>query len=241
MSVKTSNPSIGTIFGRLTVMSPFESKGHLWYATCRCSCGTEKVFLKGNLLSGRSSSCGCFLKERTTTHGLAREPIYDVWQNMKQRCQVPAHKQYSNYGGRGIKVADDWQTFEGFYKDMGNRPFEGAMLERVDNDGPYSRENCVWADSKAKNNNKRNTVLWEYKGKKLRLAELVELSGLDRNVLSKRLYRSGWSVERTVETPITPHCERHNSLPSTTPAVRHKLYPASPSTTLPATHHHTTT
>ena len=232
----TPDPAIGATFGRWTVLYAFETNGRERYTTARCSCGTEKIVSKGSLLSGRSNSCGCLatelVKERCITHGLTHTPIYAVWNMMRQRCQVPTNKQYSEYGGRGIKVADDWQTFEGFFKDMGDQPFKGAMLERVDNDGPYSRENCVWTDRKAQNNNKRSNVLWEYKGKMYRLEELAEMNGLKPATLASRLYQYKWPVERAVETPVLSSSESSHIAPETGPAAtRHKLYPQQPTTT----------
>lgn len=227
--IKTPDPAIGSVFGRLTVVSECYTNGRERMVLLKCLCGTEKTVSEGNLLSGRVNSCGCLAvelaKERYTTHGLTKEPVYAVWNMMRQRCQVPTNKQYADYGGRGITVSDDWQTFEGFFKDMGDQPFKGAMLERVDNDGPYSRENCVWADRKTQNNNKRSNVLWEYKGKMLTMLELAELSGLNVHTLRSRLYLYNWPVERAVETPKVSREESANMAPETGPgAVKHKLY-----------------
>ena len=231
--LKTPDPAIGSIFGRLTVVSDFYTNGKERIVSTKCVCGTEKEVSKGNLLSGRVNSCGCLAaeltKERCTTHGLTKSPIYAVWNMMRQRCQVPTNKQYADYGGRGITVSNDWPTFEGFFKDMGDQPFKGAMVERIDNDGPYSKENCVWADRKTQNNNKRSNILWEYKGHRYSTEELAELSGLNPKTLNSRLYGYKWSVERAVETPVISRSESANMAPETGPAAtRHKLYPTQP-------------
>ena len=109
-------------------------------------------------------SCGCIWREVITatkkTHGMTGTRIYRLWSMMLDRCRNPNSDYYSNYGGRGIAVCDRWQSFENFYKDMGDRP-AGKTLERVDNDGPYAPWNCEWASCQVQARNKRKQSVLE--------------------------------------------------------------------------------
>jgi hypothetical protein len=82
--------------------------------------------------------------KRNTKHGLSRSRAFQCWKNMKARCLNPQHRQYPDYGGRGITVCERWLIFENFYADMGDPP-PGLSLDRINNNGNYERGNCRWA------------------------------------------------------------------------------------------------
>lgn len=206
MASPTPFINAGSIFGRLTTTGVIERRGKYLYQEVRCSCGVVKFVEQTNLKKGASKSCGCLSAEltssRSTTHGKRSEPIYAVWNALKQRTTNPNSASWSAYGGRGITICDNWLTFEGFYADMGDPPFAGASVERKNNSLGYSKENCVWATSEEQNNNKRNNRYFEYRGKAYNLLELCELSKLPLTTLRNRLYTYKWSVVKAVETPI---------------------------------------
>jgi len=110
---------------------------------------------------------------------------------MKQRCQNPNHPKYLMYGGRGIFVSQRWQKFEAFLEDMGERP-DGTSLDRIDNDGPYTAENCRWATPKQQQNNQRGTQYVRYGGAEVPISYLADMLGISKGTLKYRV-AAGWS------------------------------------------------
>lgn len=136
-----------------------------------------------------------------TIHGWYGTPEYNAWQHMIKRCHSAANSAYKDYGARGIIVCDRWRTsFLSFIEDIGKRPNSKYSLDRIDNDGPYSPENCRWATREEQMNNTRNNRLLSHNGKVLTVAQWADELDLSYDVIRSRL-RSGWSVEKTLSTP----------------------------------------
>lgn len=127
---------------------------------------------------------------------------YGIWKAMIQRCTNPNHKQYRDYGGRGVRVCKSWKSFDNFFLDMGKCP-PGLTLERTNNSGNYEKSNCVWASHKTQHRNSRRNILFNLSGKPTCLAELCE--SLDKNYVTiyYRL-RRGWTIERAFGTETGP-------------------------------------
>lgn len=144
-------------------------------------CGAEFLALLANKRKFCGYDCAYsgrrFVHPNPKTHGKSRTRIYAVWFNMLDRCRNPDNAAYANYGGRGISVCDEWQKFEAFYADMGDRPSSKHSIERIDNEGNYERSNCKWATAVEQNRNKRNvTGYWERRNQRP-IAALSRQSG----------------------------------------------------------------
>lgn len=130
------------------------------------------------------------------------EAMRSAFYMTRQRCLNPKCRDYKYYGGRGITLCDRWlHSFENFLSDMGLRP-EGMTLERVNNDGPYSPDNCVWATRSAQGNNTRATNLISYSGKTHSIAEWERALNMKPGTLKARLNRLKYSVEEAFSKPV---------------------------------------
>lgn len=162
----------GSRFGMLTVESEAERHSNgkeRWH--CQCDCGLPITVLGNNLKTGNTTSCGC----KPRKHGLLYHPLYNTWQQMRQRCNNPRHHAFQNYGGRGITVCSRWNNFACFVEDMGDRPSDEYTIDRIDNDKGYFPRNCRWATHAEQGENKR-AAKGEFHGcSKLRESQVQEI------------------------------------------------------------------
>lgn len=157
----------GKEFGCVKVVKRIGSNHHgaaLWDCVCTCGCGTHKAYASSALITmgDRKHPRKCLSWSHHTSHGGADSRLYQIWQAMKYRCSNPKASYYHCYGGRGIKVCDEWQnSFEAFqewalangYDE--NAPQGKCTIDRIDNDGNYEPSNCRWVDGHTQNMNRR--------------------------------------------------------------------------------------
>jgi hypothetical protein len=129
--------------------------------------------------------------------------LYHIWFDMRRRCHQPQNKRYSRYGGRGIRVCEEWdKDFQPFYDwAMANGYSDALTIDRIDRDGDYCPENCRWADIITQANNRSNNHYIEYQGQTKTLMEWSKILNMSYTTLRKRL-RDGWSIAEAFETPI---------------------------------------
>lgn len=176
-------------------------------AMFKCSCGTIKEMIKSNVFSGRSKSCGCLRKKpyaRKHGHssGGKRTKVYQAWKGMRSRCTNPNNEHADCYIGRGISYCERWEIFENFLADMGEPKDSSMSLDRIDNSKGYSKDNCRWASKVVQANNKRNNVLYTFRGKTQGLEAWSKELGIARLTLYNRITR-GASVDEAFSTPLT--------------------------------------
>lgn len=136
------------------------------------------------------------------SHGKCKTKAYRTWQNMKGRCYYPSSPSYKKYGAKGITVCSEWlNSFEAFYKDMGDPPTERHTIDRIDSEKGYYRENCRWATYIEQNNNLSNNHKISFQGKTMSVCRWQADRGFSQNSLHSRLVR-GWPVAEALTTPL---------------------------------------
>lgn len=202
----------GCRFGRLLAVSFSHTKGSAYW-NCICDCGRQSVVQGSALRSGIVVSCGCYRKEAAARavrkHGHAanysRTPEYRCWSEMKQRCCNPDAAGYSYYGGRGIRVCDEWLTdFNMFLASMGPMPKPGMSLDRIDSNGNYEPGNVRWATRWEQSRNRRSNVNITFDGETMCLADWAKRVGVRTCTMIYRI--RNWTVERALtEASNTKH------------------------------------
>lgn len=213
-----NNDIVGKKYGRLTVISFSHlkisscpnSKAYMKYYLCKCDCGKEKIVIRGNLLSGKTLSCGCLQKERAikaTQLPDDRARLHKILSHMIFRCEDNRSNRYHRYGERGITVCDEWKNDkEAFCKwALSNGYKPGLTIDRIDNDKGYSPDNCRWVTTQEQSLNTSTNVNITYNGKTQTLKEWARELGIKNTTLHNRIHYYGWSIEKAFTTPVRPY------------------------------------
>lgn len=198
----------GDRFGRLVAIGPVgrsPKSGIQWL--CRCDCGKTTIVVSPSLRTGRTKSCGCIQKEfpsrGNTTHGMSRQPLYQVWYSIIRRCTNPDDKRYPYYGGRGITICEEWRHgFKAFHDYVSQLPHcgeKGYSLDRIN--AGYSPGNVRFSTSKEQSRNKRNNRMITHDGLTMCLTDWATRIQVPYGTLYDRLYVQGWDAERALTTP----------------------------------------
>jgi hypothetical protein len=207
MEKLTADSMIGKKFGKLTVIDKLPSDRHGARALCKCDCGATKVAYLYRLKSGANQSCGCTNRDRLTKmhfkHGMTNTRLFRIWSSMRERCTNSNAINYKNYGGRGIAICKEWDEFIPFMEWALSNGYNYALaIDRIDNDGNYSPDNCRWVTPAENSNHKRNSVILSYGGKTQTISQWADEYGIGRSTLRNRILNYGWEISDALNTPV---------------------------------------
>ena len=200
---------VGKKYGRLVVIEyAYRNPRGKSMWKCKCDCGNTKVVLGTHLTSGHTTSCGCYneevIKGRNTTHGMSNTRLYNIWRVMLKRCNYENATNYEHYGAKGIRVCKEWYDFETFRKwAMSHNYSDKLTIDRVDNNGDYSPENCRWVDMKTQLRNTTRNKLITFRGETHCMKDWSDILGINYRTLQQRINTYGWSIEKAITTPIS--------------------------------------
>lgn len=207
----------GVRVGRLVGLRPNGSIRNRKQWICRCDCGNEVEsdgpYLRQALRHGAIASCGCYKLERSSamgkagkTHGFTTtdskdKKLYDVWKQMRRRCELPTNRDYPRYGARGIKVCSEWLDIAAFVSwahQAGYAP--GLTIDRTNFDGDYEPSNCTWIPMPLQGKNTSRCYFITFNGDTLNLSDWAKKTGIGVRTLIGRKNR-GWPAERMLTEP----------------------------------------
>ena len=198
----------GQKFERLTVIKRYGRRHSHVLWLCVCDCGNEIVVDSNSLRTGNTRSCGCIRKEHSKvigsankTHGMFGTRLYMIWADMKRRCNNPNCEAYNHYGGRGIKLCEEWNDFSIFQQWAETTGYHDDLtLDRIDVNGNYEPSNCKWSTWEEQENNRRNNRLLTYKDKTQTISQWAKEFNLPYFTLVARLDRLNWDIEKALTT-----------------------------------------
>lgn len=191
----------GQKFNRLTVLGLSAKKsGRKSYWVCQCECGNKKTVRSDVLKRGQTQSCGCLRDEKSAInviknhkHKQSGTRLYHEWQHIKYRCNNPNSKNYSRYGGRGIKICEEWNNSFETFRDwaLTNGYSDNLTIDRIDVNGNYEPSNCQWIVLAEQMHNRTTTIWVTHEGKTQNLTQWADELGFNRGTLNSRYNRSG--------------------------------------------------
>jgi len=215
LSTKSRHIWLSGRFGMLEITSkPFKHEdGKYVYYECKCDCGNNTIVQGSSLVIGKTKSCGCYKSQsaainsrigakKRTTHGISKSPLFSTFTGMRSRCYNKKHQAYPSYGGRGIKISDEWlkdpRKFVEWAINNGWR--QGLQVDREDNNKDYSSSNCRIVTKLVQQSNKNSNHNITYNGKEKCLTAWCRLLNRNYGTVSGRLFR-GWDEIRALQTP----------------------------------------
>lgn len=211
-ATKTKSDLIGRTFGAFVVLEEAPpkirangKKVRMW--KCQCSCGNVRYLNKREIDTEKRKSCGCkwgeYQRMSRIQHGDSHMRLHNTWSGIRARCYCKTDYHYQWYGARGIRMNDAWKddyaAFKEWALDNGYSP--ELSLDRIDNNGNYTPDNCRWTTQKAQSNNTRRNRMITAFGETLTLAQWAEKSGIPYHTLKRRIYL-GWTPEDALTRDI---------------------------------------
>lgn len=197
----------GQKFNRLKVVKRIENSSFRkarWL--CQCECGNFTEVSGDNLRNGNVKSCGCLIADKNkqrTTHRKSNIRLYNIWRNMKARCNCKTNPFYKNYGERGIKICSDWIMFENFYNwSINNGYNENLSIDRIDVNGNYEPNNCRWIPLSKQAYNKRDSIMININGEEKCLAEWCKLYNVKYTTIYRRITIGKMNIQDAINKSI---------------------------------------
>lgn len=194
----------GKRYGNLTVIALDHVKNKAFWL-CKCECGNTKVVSGDKLRSGNTKSCGCIQDKvrksgnNRRTHGMTHSRLYSEWCNMRSRCNYPGNVMYKNYGGRGIRCCEEWNSFDAFMKWANESGYtDDLTLERIDINKGYNPNNCSWIPRNKQYLNRSDSHYLTAFGKTQTIKEWSEEIGIKYDTIHARIKYYGWDAEKVL-------------------------------------------
>lgn len=181
---------------------------------CECGCGqpatiskrTRRGYVRGQPQRFIFGHAGTTTRTHGHASGGARSSTHSCWTELNARCRNTKHRQWRQYGGRGIRVCERWRKFENFLADMGERP-RGMSIDRIDNNGNYEPGNCRWSDAITQANNRRTNTVVVFGDRRGTVSQLARMFGRNPELVRARIKR-GWSIGESLLDPVNPSFDR---------------------------------